>query len=294
MKNWQIFGVFTFLIIGTILISGCTQDNNKYCSDNFPGTVYDPSSKMCEHTPTPISSEPIVGIWQWTAVDGSKVYTFTFFSDGNFSFTDSSDPKTLPGTWSKVRENEYLIAYTSGKNQALLYHPTTDTFTMPEFSVIVYRLGKEPVSTFTSSRMTIEPIKGVERSTANIQIVGSVFGLASNPSAGINEIRFSIGLAPGAPAIDLTKMKIVFSTPTTIPIILTQDVTASTSVFTTKLHGATQVNSMKANEQVEITFFVAPVGPNTKMNIELRPSVGAALPFSKTAPPTISANNVLY
>jgi hypothetical protein len=55
MKNWQIFGVFTFLIIGTVLISGCTQDNNKYCSDNFPGSYYDPSTKMCEHYTTPIA-----------------------------------------------------------------------------------------------------------------------------------------------------------------------------------------------------------------------------------------------
>jgi archaellin len=30
------------------------------------------------------------------------------------------------------------------------------------------------------------------------------------------------------------------------------------------------------------------------MNIELRPSVGAALPFTKTAPATISMTNVLY
>jgi len=34
--------------------------------------------------------------------------------------------------------------------------------------------------------------------------------------------------------------------------------------------------------------------PNTKLNIELRLSVGAALPFSKTTPATISTTNVLY
>ena len=65
--------------------------------------------------------------------------------------------------------------------------------------------------------------KGVEQSTANIQMIGNVYGLASNPSAGITEIRFIIGLAPGASPIDLTKMKIVFSTPSTTPMILTQE-----------------------------------------------------------------------
>jgi archaellin len=32
---------------------------------------------------------------------------------------------------------------------------------------------------------------------------------------------------------------------------------------------------------------------NTKVNIEIRPPVGAALPFSKTTPATITTTNVL-
>jgi len=110
----------------------------------------------------------------------------------------------------------------------------------------------------------------------------------------ITNVTFVIGLAPGAPAMDLTKMKIVFSTPSTTPIILTQiNGTSDTSHFTTKI-GTTAVSSINANDQVEIYFGVAPVAANTKMNIELRPSVGAALPFSKTAPATITNTNVLY
>lgn len=53
MKNRQNIGFLAVLIVGFLLISGCTQDNDKYCRDNFPGTVYDTSSKMCERTPTP-------------------------------------------------------------------------------------------------------------------------------------------------------------------------------------------------------------------------------------------------
>jgi archaellin len=51
---------------------------------------------------------------------------------------------------------------------------------------------------------------------------------------------------------------------------------------------------MNPNDQVQITFDTAAVAANTKMTIELRPSVGAALPFSKTAPATIANTNVLY
>jgi flagellin FlaB len=145
---------------------------------------------------------------------------------------------------------------------------------------------------FTTQKAQETVYKGVEQSTANIQMIGNVYGLSTN-NATLTNITFVIGLAPGAPAMDLTKMKIVFSTPATTPIILTQNTTASTSAFTTKI-GTTAVTSINANDQVEIYFSVAGVEANTKMTIELRPSVGAALPFTKTAPATITATNVLY
>jgi flagellin FlaB len=147
---------------------------------------------------------------------------------------------------------------------------------------------------FTTQKAQETVYKGVEQSTANIQMIGNVYGLASVPASGIDQIKFSIGLAPGAPSIDLTKMKIVFSTPLTTPVILTQASTANTTAFSTKLNGATAVTSMNANDQVEIAFNTSVVPANTKMTIELRPSVGAALPFSKTAPATITETNVLY
>jgi len=148
---------------------------------------------------------------------------------------------------------------------------------------------------FTTQKAQETVYKGVEQSTANIQMIGNLYGIQSSSTTGIDEIKFSIGLAPGAPPIDLTKMKIVFSTPTTGPIILTQGASATTAIFTTKVNGAgAVVDSMSANDQVEINFMVASVTPNTKMNLELRPSVGAALPFSKTAPATIAKTNILY
>jgi len=156
---------------------------------------------------------------------------------------------------------------------------------------------------FTTQKAQETVYKGVEQSTANIQMIGNLYGLSTDyttPPGNITSVKFSIGLAPGAPAIDLTGMKIVFSTPgsTTGPQILAQNntIAASTTTFTTKINGADATNSMNGNQQVEVYFLIPAntVHPNTKMNIELRPSVGAALPFSKTAPPTIDATNVLY
>ena len=145
---------------------------------------------------------------------------------------------------------------------------------------------------FTTQKAQETVYKGVEQSTANIQMIGNVYGLSTDASS-ITNITFAIGLAPGASAIDLTKLKIVFSTPTTTPVILSQNTTISNTTFTTTV-GSNAVTSMNPNDQVSINFAVNGVAANTKMNIELRPSVGAALPFTKTAPATITNTSVLY
>jgi flagellin FlaB len=150
---------------------------------------------------------------------------------------------------------------------------------------------------FTTQKSQETVYKGVEQATTNIQMIGNVYGISSNNTAGINQIKFSVGLAPGSPSVDLTLMKIVFSTPTTTPVILTQNNTANataTSFFTTKVNGVTAVDAMAAQTQVEICFNVTVVPKNTIMNIEMRPAVGASLPFSKTTPPAVAATNVLY
>ena len=123
-------------------------------------------------------------------------------------------------------------------------------------------------------------------------MTGNVYGLASDPEAGIDEIRFTIGLDPCSPALDLTKVQIVYSLPDTFPVTLTYGTRTSTGFFTAKT-GTTRVTSLNPGDQAEITFFVAPVPANARMNIELKPSGGATVPFIKTAPARISATNVL-
>ena len=127
---------------------------------------------------------------------------------------------------------------------------------------------------------------------ADIRVTGNVYGLASAPEAGIDEIRFTMGLDPCSPALDLTKVQIVFSTPGTFPVPLTHGTRTSTGFFTTKT-GTARVTSLNPGEQVEITFFVAPVPASSKMNIEVKLPGGANVSILKTAPARISATNVL-
>jgi len=133
---------------------------------------------------------------------------------------------------------------------------------------------------------------GIEQPAADIRVAGDVYGLASDPDAGIDEIRFTIGPDPCSPALDLTKVQIVYSTPGTFPVTLAYGTRTSTGFFTAKT-GTTRVTSLNPGDQAEITFFVAPVPANTRMNVELKPPVGATVPFVKTAPARISATNVL-
>lgn len=148
---------------------------------------------------------------------------------------------------------------------------------------------------FTTQKAQETIYKGVEQSTSNIMITGQIFGLSEDSTSAsptITNITFPIGLAPGASAIDLTTLRIVFSTSNTTPVTITQGATANTTVFTTT-RGGNAVTALNPNEQVDITFKVDPISATTKMNIEIRPSVGASLPFTKTAPPKITKTNIL-
>jgi archaellin len=146
-----------------------------------------------------------------------------------------------------------------------------------------------PISAETSGKTVC---KGSENATADIMMTGNVYGISSVPAEGIDEIKFTLGLAPCSPALDLTKLQIVFSTLNAPPVTLMQSTRTSTNFFTTKI-GTTKVTSLNPGDQVEITFFVTPISANTRMNIELKPSGGVTLPFTKTAPATIAATNIL-
>ncbi len=133
---------------------------------------------------------------------------------------------------------------------------------------------------------------GSEQPAPGIRMTGNVIGRASDPAAGIDEIRFTLGLDPCSPALDVTKMQIVFSTPGTFPVPLLYSTRTSTGFFTAKT-GTAKVTTLNPGDQAEITFYVAPVPANTEMNIVMKPSGGVTVPFTKTAPARITATNVL-
>jgi flagellin FlaB len=151
---------------------------------------------------------------------------------------------------------------------------------------------------YTTQKAQETVYRGVEQSTTNVQLVGNVYGLASNTTAGIDQIRFTIGLVPGTPYIDLEKMNIVVSTPTYGPKTLAwtnaSSSTEDTNFIALKNGIGNSQPAMISGDQVEIQFNITAVPRDTKIHFEIRPGVGASYPFSKTAPSIIAPTNLIY
>jgi len=153
---------------------------------------------------------------------------------------------------------------------------------------------------FTTQKSQETVYKGVEQATSNIQMIGQVYATNSGKVEGntvIKGIQFNLGLAPGAPSIDMTKMIIVVSQPGSSGIAQLTYGTAGTDHFsvTDSSDGTTALPTLSGQKQGTVNFDVSPgIRKNGQVNIELRPAVGAALPFTRTAPATIQISQILY
>jgi archaeal flagellin FlaB len=152
---------------------------------------------------------------------------------------------------------------------------------------------------FTTQKSQETIYKGVEMATSNVQMIGQVY--ATNSGGGtdtsIKGIQFNLGLAPGAPSIDLSKMIIVVSQPgsSTISQLTYSGVASSTTFSVTDAQTQSSLPTLSGQKQGIVKLEINPVVRKYgKINIELRPAVGAAMPFSRTAPADIQASQVLY
>lgn len=151
---------------------------------------------------------------------------------------------------------------------------------------------------YTTQKAQETIYSGIDQSTTNVQLVGNVYGISSNTTDGIDQIRFTIGLVPGTQYVNLEKMTVVISTPTVTPKILTwtneSSSTKDTNFIALKNGIGTSQSTMTPSDQVEMQLNLTAVPRDTKINFEIRPGVGASYPFSKTTPSVISANNLIY
>jgi len=149
---------------------------------------------------------------------------------------------------------------------------------------------------YTTQKSQETVYKSVEQATSNVQMTGTVYGLASEPASGIDAIEFTISLTPGAPDADLTKMTVMYSSDNVEPIIYRYGGTISDySHFSAYESGTSTVApAMPQQTQVNIKIKLeTKLLANERYNFEIRPSKGAVYAFTRTAGPKIYRSNLL-
>ncbi len=154
------------------------------------------------------------------------------------------------------------------------------------FSYVVLGAG------FFTTQKTQETVyKSVEQATSNIQVSGQVYGVDSGATGTVNTVEFGIGLAPGAPPVDLTKMIIVVTQPDNNNQVQTL---AYSSQATAGTHFGIGSSSLHDQNQETVHIRLATgLGPNQRITIEMRPPVGSAMLFTRAAPATIKYTQIL-
>jgi len=149
---------------------------------------------------------------------------------------------------------------------------------------------------FTTQKAQETVYKAVEQSTTNILLKGGVYGFCSvcsgTPNGPISSVNMTLAVAPGAPSIDLSNMRVIYSNATIQPVTMyyaNATPIAGSTFYATK-------SSIAGDDQVTVWIAIPLPGapPNSDMNFELRPAGGGApIPITKQVPPYTSAVNIL-
>lgn len=126
MKNWQITGFLAILLVGILLMSGCTSAPPQKI-------VY--VTVLVTPTPTVIpTQDPIIGVWifQLGSIKGSTFkIKYTINADGTYSetgYVNSESFRTDYGTWVAQGNNMYLLHNLDiEKDTRMRYDPVNKT-----------------------------------------------------------------------------------------------------------------------------------------------------------------------
>jgi len=142
---------------------------------------------------------------------------------------------------------------------------------------------------FTTEKSQEVVHAGVSSAASNIVVKGNVYGLAENPSAGIDTFQFDVGLAAGGMPIDMERTAMIFSTKDVTPYTLEYgsgwNITA----------GNDDDNILQVGETFTIQAKPDDVVPaRMEFVIEIKPEIGASLAIQRTIPPSITNTTILY
>jgi flagellin FlaB len=165
---------------------------------------------------------------------------------------------------------------------------------------------------FTTQKSQEVVYTGVEQASSSFTILGDVYGLnisADTPET-IEIIQFTVGLTAGGTPIDFQSVTMTWQSSEGI-VTLTKDSGVAASVTVTNTTGlaagswgimeqnnADGTDSLLENDEQFVILVKCPTAneleANEEFNLEIRPSVGAALGIKKEGPAKIAAVNILY
>ena len=152
---------------------------------------------------------------------------------------------------------------------------------------------------FTTQKSQEVIYTGVGMASSSMEVIGDVYGLDGDDDNDIEAIRFTLGLAAGGSSVDFSTVQMVFATATVVEVLTPMNPlnqTAVTEPGWNITNGASTTDVLMENGD-KFTIVAKPttaLGTNTKFNLEIRPSTGAAFGLKRTTPSKIDQVNLLY
>ncbi|OPY27773.1 MAG: flagellin [Methanocella sp. PtaU1.Bin125] len=145
---------------------------------------------------------------------------------------------------------------------------------------------------FTSQKSKEVVHTGVDQATSSVELNGDVIGVGSGNN--LTAVKLTLGLTAGNNPVDINKTIISYKTSSVY----------NSSVFdgTDWANSVNWIQTVSANnllekfEKVELTVsFTAAeqIGPNTAIDLQIKPPTGAILPIHVTTPPAIDSIMIL-
>jgi archaeal flagellin FlaB len=146
----------------------------------------------------------------------------------------------------------------------------------------------------------------ITQTTSTIAVRGDVIGLDSNRGGNISILEIDIGLAEGGSPVDMSGIRMSFSTPNQAPVILPYVpsngaavppeyglVPGSWTIISSTMQPGTTVLQGAQHATIGVRP-PAPLQPREDFNVQLEPENGASLGISRTIPSGVTNTTILY
>ena len=149
---------------------------------------------------------------------------------------------------------------------------------------------------FTTQKSQQVVHAGVTQAASNIVVKGNVYGISPN-NATVQDLQFDIGLAAGGLPIDVSKITMTYSTPTSPPTNLVWSTATPTSSGWWVISNSSDRVGNLLQEGQFYTVRARPavaLQPRGAFTLEIKPENGAALGLQRSAPAGITNTTLLY